>query len=123
MSLSHSRVKSFSFALEGIFQAFKKEPNLRIHTTIAVLAIVVATFLKFNTYELLALVLTIFLVLTLEFLNTAIEALVDLVSPEVKAEAKIAKDISAAVVLLASILAFIVGTILFVPKIIVLVSY
>lgn len=116
MGVNHSRTKSFSYALAGVREAFKKEPNLRIHSGFAALVILAAIFLNFNAYELLFLVFTIFFVLILELLNTVLEYLVNLISPEIKSEAKIAKDISAAVVLLASILAIIVGVVLFVPK-------
>lgn len=123
MGLNHSRAKSFSHAYDGVKEALKKEPNLRIHTAIAIFAIILAIFLQFNLYEFTLLILTVFFVLTLELVNTAIESLVNLVSPEEKKEAKVAKDISAAVVLSASILAFIIGIILFAPKIIGLYTY
>lgn len=117
MGLNHSKVKSFSYAFMGIKEAFKAEPNLRTHTLIAALVIIFAAVLKFNITEWVLLVITIFFVLILELLNTAFESLVDLISPEIKKEAKIAKDVSASVVLLGSILSVIVGMFLFVPKI------
>lgn len=120
MGLNHSRAKSFSYALTGLKEAFQKEPNLRIHSLIAIAVVVLAFFLKFEKFEWLILIVTIFFVFTLELLNTALEALVDLVSPEVKNEAKVSKDVSAAVVLFASLLAIIVGIILFLPKILAL---
>jgi diacylglycerol kinase len=118
MGLNHSRVKSISFAVTGFKEAFKKEPNIRIHVLFAFLVIIVAMLLDFTQSEWIILLFTIFFVLTLELVNTAIEALVNLVSPEIKSEAKIAKDISASVVLLSAILAVVVGVILFVPKLI-----
>ena len=117
MGLNHGQAKSFSYAFAGVKEAFQKEPNLRIHSLIAITVIILALFLKFDKIEWLILILTIFFVLTLELLNTALEALVDLISPEIKGKAKVTKDVSAAVVLFASVLSIIVGVILFVPKI------
>jgi diacylglycerol kinase len=117
MSREYSVTKSFKFAFEGIKAVFKKEPNLRIHFIFAIIALVTAFLLGFSTIEWLILAFTIFFVLILELLNTALEALVDLVSPEIKPEAKIAKDVSAAAVFLAAILSVVVGIVLFLPKI------
>jgi len=114
---SHSKVQSFSYAIHGIKEAFNKEPNLRIHLLFAFGVIIAALLAGFNTVEWAILLITIFLVISLELVNTAIESLVNLVSPEIKPEAKIAKDISASVVLLGAILAIVIGLILFVPKI------
>jgi diacylglycerol kinase len=117
MGMNHSRTKSFSFAFSGIKEAFKKEPNLRIHTVVAAVVIIAAILLGFGAIEFILLLFTIFFVLTLELLNTFLESLVNLVAPEIGPEAKAAKDISAAMVLFASILAVLVGAVLFVPKI------
>lgn len=118
MGQSHSKVKSFSYAIAGIKEAFNKEPNLRTHLLFAFLVIIAALLLGFKAVEWAILLITIFLVLSLELVNTAIESLVNLVSPEIKPEAKIAKDISASVVLLGALLAIVIGLILFVPKLI-----
>lgn len=72
--------------------------------------------LKLNSAEWLDLVIVITLVLILELVNTSIEAVVDLVSPEIREKAKLAKDMSAGTVLLASIGSIIIGALLFLPK-------
>jgi len=120
MGMRHSVVRSFKYALEGMMVAIKNEPNLRIHIFFAVLALTLGTFLKLNTLEWLILAFTIFWVISLELLNTVLESIVDLVSPEVKGAAKVAKDVSAACVLLSAILSIVVGALLFLPKIILL---
>jgi len=117
MGLKHSTSKSFSFAFQGIKTAFKREPNFRIHTTFAVLVLILAAILRFTPIEWLILAFTITFVITLELLNTVLEAMVNLISPDINEEAKVAKDVSAGMVLVVSILAVIVGLILFVPKI------
>lgn len=117
MGLKHSTKESFYYAFKGIKTAYKNEPNLKIQTVFAVIALSVGVFLKLDRIEWLILTFTIFWVISLELLNTVIESLVNLVSPEVKPYAKIAKDVSAACVLVAAILSIIVGIVLFVPKI------
>ena len=116
MSLKHSTFKSFSFAFDGIKEAITKEPNFRIHVVLAIIAIVIGIILKLTPPELAVLVLTIGFVLILELVNTTLEAVVDLVSPETRPKAKIAKDVSAAAVLLSAILSVLVGAFLFLPK-------
>ena len=118
----HSTLKSFNYAFQGLKTALKNEPHLRIHFTMAILALIMGAILKLTTIEWLILSFTIFWVISLELLNTVIESFVSLVSPEIQPHAKIAKDVSAAVVLTAAILSVIVGLILFMPKILLLVS-
>lgn len=120
MGLKHSLPKSFGYAFQGIKTAFKNEPNLRIHTFFAIAALLMGAYLRLSKIEWLILAFTIFWVISLELLNTVLEAVVDLVSPEIKGAAKIAKDVSAACVLCAAILSIIVGVVLFLPKIIIL---
>lgn len=117
MGLKHPTSKSFTYAFEGIRTAFKNEPNLRIHTVAGACALLLGYLVKLPTIEWLILVFTIFYVITLELLNTVLEALINLVSPEIREQAKIAKDVSAACVFLGAILAIIVGAVLFLPKI------
>lgn len=121
MGLRHSTPKSFGYAFEGIKIAFRNEPNMKIHVFMAFLALFLAIFLGLSKIEWLFLLFTIVNVLTLELLNTVLEAVVNLVSPQIKPHAKIAKDVSAAMVLLSAILSVVVGLVLFLPKILALV--
>jgi len=116
MSLTHKVGKSFYYAGQGLRTSLKNEPNLRIHFLAATLALILGAVLKLSTYEWLLLTFTIFYVITLELLNTVLEAIVDLVSPEIKGYAKVAKDVSAAMVLLAAFMSIIVAMVLFIPK-------
>jgi diacylglycerol kinase len=122
MGKTHSTSKSFYYAFQGIKTAFKNEPNLRIHTVAAVLALSLGVVLSLSTIEWLILTFTIFYVITLELLNSVLEAVVDLVSPDIRPYAKIAKDVSAACVLIAAFLSLIVGAVLFIPKITLLIK-
>ena len=116
MESHHSLFKSFQFAFEGAWVAFKKGRNFRIQVGVGVLALALGFILKLTPYEFVDLVLIISLVLILELLNTAIESMVDMVSPEIRAEAKIAKDVSAAAVLIASIGSILIAAFIFLPK-------
>jgi len=120
MGKKHSVKKSFYYAFQGIKTAYQNEPNLRIHSVAGTLAICLGILLKLESLEWLILCFTIFWVISLELLNTVLENLVNLVSPDITPYAKIAKDVGAACVLFAAILSVIVGIVLFLPKMLVL---
>ncbi len=122
MSRLRTLPQSFNYAFEGIKLAIKNEPNFRIHLTFGIAAVTLAWFVGFSIYEWLLLLFTICFVLILELFNTTLEAIVNLVSPDIKPQAKIAKDVSAAAVLLAAFMSIIVGFVLFLPKIIVILN-
>lgn len=117
MSRKNPITKSFKFAFDGFKTAIKNEPNFRVHLALGTIAAVGAYLLNFSPLEWIILVLTIFLVVILELINTVFEALVDLVSPEIAPQARIAKDVSAAAVLSAALFSVIVSLALFLPKI------
>lgn len=111
-------VRSFRYAIEGIFALFRFENNAKIHLLAAITVIVVGLWLPLNRVE-WALVLTqVGLVLAAEAFNTAIEKLADVVSPERHPQIKAVKDLSAGAVLLVVIVAVIVGLLIFGPKLI-----
>jgi len=118
MSRFRSNIKSFEFAIEGIKTALKNEPNLQIHIIIGVLVFVLAGILRFNIFEWIVLLFTVTLVIVLELINTSIESIVNLVSPEIKPQAKVAKDVAAAAVLVTAIMSIVIGALLFLPNII-----
>lgn len=113
--MNNQRILSFKFAYEGIISALKEEPNLKIHAGIAVLVLFLAWFLNISRGEWLVLVVTIGVVISLELTNTAIEAVVDSFTSENHPGAKKAKDISAGAVLVVSIMAVVVGLLIFLP--------
>lgn len=117
MSLVHSIPKSFSYALQGLGRAIKEEPNFRVHVILGTIATILALALRFSALEWLILVVTIFFVLVLELINTTLENIVDLVSPEIRDEAKAAKDVAASAVFLSAVFAILVGFALFLPKV------
>lgn len=118
----HPTTRSFTYAWQGIKTAIKQEPNFRIHTVFVLLTYSLAYILGFNPYEWIILVLVSGVVVVLELINTALESVVNIVSPEIRDEAKKAKDVSAAAVLISALMASIIGLFLFVPKLLALVN-
>jgi len=118
MKATHSLSKSFKFAFEGIVSEFKKGRNFRIQILMGTIAVIFGIILKITPPEWFSLILVISSVLILELVNTAVESIVDMISPEVQEKAKIAKDVSAGAVLVASIAACVVGAFLFLPRLI-----
>lgn len=113
-------VASFRYALEGLGYAVKSQRNLKIHLFFASLAICLAWLLGIRKLEWLLILLVIGLVIVLELVNTAMEAAIDLVTKDHHPLAKIAKDVAAASVLVAVILAVVVGLVVFLPEILAL---
>ena len=116
--MTRNRVKSFKFAFSGLLHTFSTQVNFQIQLFIGLIALLGAVYFKFSRFEWLILIITIALVLTAEILNTVVEVVVDLaVKERLLPDAKIAKDVAAAAVLLMSIFSVIVGLILFLPHI------
>ncbi len=109
-------VRSFGWAFAGVWSMLRHQRNAQIHTLITLVVLVFAIVLRVSANEWVALVLAIALVLALEALNTALEAVVDLASPQFHPLAKQAKDTAAGAVLIAAIGAAIAGCIIFLPK-------
>jgi diacylglycerol kinase len=118
MESKHSLIKSFEFAFNGLKIMVVKGRNFRIQILLGILSIILGIVYKISNLEWLGLILIIASVLILELINTAIEEVVNIVSPEIREEAKIAKDVSAAGVLIASIAAIFIGIFIFIPRII-----
>ena len=108
-------LRAFRFAIEGVRYLFETQWNARIHLIATLMACALAWWLGISRVEWLILILTCTVVLALEAVNTAIEALVDLASPEIHPLAKCAKDTGAAAVLIAAIGAVAVGCVMFLP--------
>lgn len=111
-----SRIKSLSYALQGVFTFFKTQANAWIHLLAAVVAIISGFRFHINKAEWLAIVFAIGLVLVSEMLNTALEFLTDLASPSIHPLAKKVKDIAAGAVLVAAITSILIAAIVFLPK-------
>lgn len=111
-----SVIRSFGFAFAGVWHVLRHQRNAHIHLCATILVVVFGFVLRVNPTEWIALILCITLVLSLEAMNTALEAVVDLASPQLHPLAKQAKDTAAGAVLIAAIGAAIAGCIIFLPK-------
>lgn len=108
---------SFQNAFAGIRWAFATQPNFQVHILLSVCAMILTVLLRCTTIETILIVLTIVLGLGAEMINTAIESVTDLVTKEWHQEAKIAKDVSAGMMLLTAMGAVFVACLIFLPKI------
>lgn len=111
------RKMSFYAAFDGLAYALKTQKNAWIHAAITIFVLVLSFLFKLSLQEWIPILIVISLVWIAELLNTALEAMVDIICPETHPLAKIAKDVGAAFVLIAAILAIIIGSIIFIPKI------
>ena len=109
------RAHSFGHAFHGWWYVFHTQRNAWIHAAISTAVIVLAFFLHLPLRDWAVLFLTIALVWTAEFINTSLEAVVDLASPQQHPLAKVGKDVGAAAVLLASLAAILVGLLILGP--------
>ena len=112
-------INSFKYAIEGFVSSFRTERNMKIHILAMAVVVALGFYFKLNLIEWCFIVTVIALVIGAELFNTAIETIVDMVSPEKNPKAKLAKDISAAAVLALSIGAAIIGAIIFISKILI----
>jgi len=109
-------IQSFRNAFRGVATVFRTEKNMRIHLTVTLLVIAFGWILRISTTEWLFCLLCFGLVFTAEMVNTAIEEMVDLVSPQQNKLAGKAKDIAAGAVLVSAIISACIGLIIFIPK-------
>ena len=110
-------LNSFKYALNGLRYTYQNEQNFIVHICIAVIIIISGFIFKISNIEWLIIIILIGLVVFAELINTSIETVVDLVSPEKHPLAKIAKDTASAAVLSLCTVAIICGLCIFMPKI------
>jgi diacylglycerol kinase len=110
------RIRSFGYAIRGIRLVIGSEANMKIHITVTLAVVICGFFFSISTTEWLLCLICFGLVLSSEMVNTAIENVVDLASPEQHPLAGKAKDIAAGAVLISAIFSAITGLIIFVPK-------
>ncbi len=109
-------IKSFGYAIKGIKSVFGSEANMKIHGFVGFVVVICGIIFKISINEWLLCLLCFGLVLSMELVNTAIETIVDLVSPDQNPLAGKAKDIAAGAVLISAIISATIGLIIFVPK-------
>lgn len=112
-------IKSFKYAIKGIVYTFKEEQNFRFHIISAVFVFALMMILDTSLLEKAFLIFLIGLVVIAELINSIFERIVDIIKPRLHPYAKTIKDMTAAIVLIAAIVSFVCGLIIFIPKIIV----
>ncbi|QRG70540.1 diacylglycerol kinase family protein [Brevibacillus choshinensis] len=108
-------VRSLSYAIQGIVYTVKTQRNMQIHVAAALIVLAAAWWLQIPRSDVLLVFFSIALVIALELVNTAVEAAVDLASPDWHSKAKIAKDASAGAVLIAALVSVVIGVMIFGP--------
>ncbi|MDG4946530.1 diacylglycerol kinase family protein [Weeksellaceae bacterium KMM 9713] len=113
-----ARLKSFGYALNGIREVIKSEMNMRIHLAASFLVIIMGLIFSINWIEWIFIIICIALVLSAEIANTVVEKYLDAMHPEFNPKVGLIKDMAAAAVLILAMSSFIIGMIIFLPKII-----
>lgn len=113
---------SFKHAAAGFIAAFRTQPNFRVHLLAAAIVISLSIYLKLANTEWAIIIFTISWVLLAELVNTAMESIVDLIKKDYAIEAKIAKDVAAAAVLLSALTAISIAAFILVPKLLIIQS-
>jgi len=106
---------SLKNALAGIGWALRTQPNFRVHLTLSSAAVALGWYLRISRAEFLVIIFTIILGLAAEMINTSLEAMTDLITTEWRREAKIAKDVSAGMMLTVAVGAAVVAVVIFGP--------
>jgi diacylglycerol kinase (ATP) len=114
---SPSLLQSFNYAFEGVIHVLRTQRNMRLHFAAATVVLVFAFSFDVSKFELIALLLAIAFVLIAEMVNTAVEATIDVATTSFDPLAKLAKDIAAGAVLIASTVALLVGYLVFSDRI------
>jgi diacylglycerol kinase (ATP) len=106
-------INSFGFAIRGFRAAISSQPNLRIHLVASLMVIALGFILDVTVLEWCILLLCIGLVISAELFNTAIEKMIDMISPEWNDKAGRVKDMAAAAVLVLAFISLVIGSIIF----------
>ena len=108
--------KSFVYAGRGIYQLLRREQNARVHLLATITVVTTGLLTNLNRYEWLGICVAIGMVWSSEAVNTAIEKLVDMVSPEYRPQAGLIKDVAAGGTLICAIIAVVIALLVFLPR-------
>lgn len=108
--------RSFQYAAKGLQYAFRYEQSFRVQLSIAVLLLVVAAVVRVSVTETLILTLVVSSILVLELLNTVLEKFLDVLKPRMHPFVGLMKDIMAAAVFVAALGALVIGSVIFLPR-------
>lgn len=110
---------SISHAIDGLIWALKTQPNYRIHLFLSILSLIGGIVLKISYFEFLMIIFLITVGLVIETINTGIEQTTDAIDQKIREDIKIAKDVSAAAMLIYAVGAFVIACFIFIPRIII----
>jgi diacylglycerol kinase len=114
-SFLYSRARSFRYAFAGWWYVIRTQKNAWIHALTSVAVFAVGVWLRLSAQDWAVITLAVAMVWTAEFVNTALEAVVDLASPQQHDLARVGKDVGAAAVLIAATASFIIGLLILGP--------
>jgi diacylglycerol kinase (ATP) len=115
LAFIQSRTRSFRYAFAGWWYVIRTQKNAWIHALVSIIVIVLGLWLRIAPHDWAVILLAIGLVWTAEFLNTALEAVVDLASPTQHYLARVGKDVGAAAVLIAALASMLIGFLILGP--------
>ena len=110
------RINSFGYAIKGVVLFFRTQHNGWIHIASFIVALAAGFWFHLTAHEWIAILFASGFVFTAEIINTSIEFLTDIISPEYNEQAGKVKDLAAAAVLVASVTALVIGAVIFIPK-------
>ncbi|WP_339063721.1 diacylglycerol kinase family protein [Tepidibacillus marianensis] len=108
-------INSFNFASEGITYTIRTQRSMKIHVAMSLVVLLIGMWLHFTLYDSFVILISIGMVMGMELVNTAIETIVDLVSPDIHPLAKIAKDVAAGSVLFITFIVILLGLLIMFP--------
>lgn len=114
-SFFRTRARSFRYAFSGWWYVIRTQRNAWIHALVSIAVLIIGIWLQLSAHDWAVIVLAIAMVWTAEFVNTALEAVVDLASPQQHFLARVGKDVGAAAVLIAAAASFIIGLLIIGP--------
>ena len=112
-----NRIKSVSYAFKGAILLLKTEASIKIQFVIAILVTIAGFYFEISTTEWIMQIFAIGLIMSIEGVNTAIEAIADFIHPEHHEKIGFIKDVAAGAVFIAAIAASIIGLLIYFPKI------
>jgi diacylglycerol kinase (ATP) len=115
MSFFKSRSRSFRYAFSGWWYVIRTQKNAWIHALISVAVVILSLWIGLDPHDWAVIILAIAMVWTAEFVNTALEAVVDLASPQQHYLAKVGKDVGAAAVLISAVSSALIGLLIIGP--------
>jgi diacylglycerol kinase (ATP) len=115
ISFLRTRASAFRYAFAGWWYVIRTQRNAWIHAVISLVILIIGLWLHIQPLEWALIVLAVAIVWTAEFINTALEAVVDLASPQHHPLARVGKDVGAAAVLIASLASILIGLLVLGP--------